>query len=235
MRGRLAATASAVLFRTGHKVVNLGYRICPPPTPEPTAKDMAFQRWREVNGDKTLRLEYELDRRSLVLDVGGYEGQWASDIFSRYLCAIHVFEPVPDFADAIERRFASNDAIKLHRVALGAKAGEAKLSISGDGSSLHLQTDKEVLVRVVTLEEIVAAEGIDDIALMKINIEGAEYDLLDHLTASGLVRRVRNLQVQFHDFVQDAECRKKAIQSRLRETHKLTYEYPFVWESWERV
>jgi FkbM family methyltransferase len=235
MRARLAATASAVLFRVGHKVVELGNRISPPPVPQPTARDLALQRWREVNGDKALRLEYELDRRSLVLDVGGYEGQWASDIFSRYLCRIHVFEPVPDFADAIERRFAANGAIKLHRVALGAKSGEAKLSISGDGSSFLLRAGKEVPVRIVTLEYIVATEGIDDIALMKINIEGAEYDLLDHLVACGLIRRIGNLQVQFHDFVPDAEFRRHAIQSRLRETHKLAYEYPFVWESWERL
>jgi FkbM family methyltransferase len=197
-------------------------------------RELAFQQWQEARGDKTLRLDYELGCHSLVLDVGGYEGQWASDIFARYLCRIHVFEPVPDFADAIQRRFAANSAIKLHRAALGAVAGEAEISVSGDGSSLYLPADNEVPVRVTTLEEIIASEDIDDIALMKINIEGAEYDLLDHLIATGLIRRIANLQVQFHDFIPDAESRRQDIQSRLGESHKLVYEYPFVWEGWER-
>ena len=49
--------------------------------------------WFQNNGDKTLRLNYPLTDKSIVLDLGGYEGQWASDIFSRYCCFIHVFEP----------------------------------------------------------------------------------------------------------------------------------------------
>ena len=236
MRGGLAAAVSALLLGVGHRVTGLGNRICaPPPAPAPSIKDLAFQRWQEVKGDKTLRLQYELDCHSLVLDVGGYEGQWASDIFSRYLCRIHIFEPVPDFADAIACRFAANSAIRLHRAALGAAPGAAKLSVNGDGSSFHLQADDGVLVRVTTLEDFMVTEGIYEITLMKINIEGAEYDLLDHLVASDQVRRFGNLQIQFHDFVSNAESRKQAIQLRLRETHSLVYEYPFIWEGWARL
>jgi hypothetical protein len=40
-------------------------------------------------------LEYDLNADSVCIDIGGYEGQWASDIFGRYGCTIHVFEPVP--------------------------------------------------------------------------------------------------------------------------------------------
>ena len=31
--------------------------------------------WRDANGDKTLRLHYDLYQRSVVFDVGGYEGK----------------------------------------------------------------------------------------------------------------------------------------------------------------
>jgi FkbM family methyltransferase len=238
-RRGLSGAVAAVLFYGGQRLINLGYRLCPPPPPEPppkpTVRELAFERWLAIKGDKNLRLEYELDAHSVVFDVGGYEGQWASDIFSRYLCRIHIFEPVPDFADAIAHRFSGNSAIKLHRAALGVAAGEAELSVSEDASSFHVHAGNELSVRVTTLEQIMVAEGIDEVTLMKINIEGAEYDLLDHLIASGLVRKIRSLQVQFHDFVNDAEARKQAIQVRLRETHRLTYEYPFVWESWERI
>ena len=58
--------------------------------------------WFRDNGDKTLRLNYELNEKSVVIDLGGYEGQWAADIFCKYVCSIHVFEPVKKFADNIE-------------------------------------------------------------------------------------------------------------------------------------
>jgi hypothetical protein len=78
---------------------------------------------------------------------------------------------------------------------------------------------------------IVQPFGVD---LMKINIEGGEYELLEHLIARGLTKRIRNIQVQFHeDVMAGAAGRMERIQSRLAETHHLTYQERFVWENWE--
>jgi len=43
------------------------------------------------DGETKLRYAYDLNPDSTVLDLGGYEGQWASNLFSRYLCNIYVF------------------------------------------------------------------------------------------------------------------------------------------------
>jgi hypothetical protein len=67
---------------------------------------------------------------------------------------------------------------------------------------------------------------------MKINIEGGEYDLLDHLIETGWIRRIRDVQIQFHDFVSGATQRMHHIQAALKNTHHTTYQYPFVWENW---
>jgi hypothetical protein len=48
------------------------------------------------------------------------------------------------------------------------------------------------------------------------------------------VTGMRDIQVQFHDFVPDAEHRMRRIQQALEATHDLTFEYPFVWENWRR-
>ena len=50
----------------------------------------------------------------------------------------------------------------------------------------------------------------------------------------GLITRVIDLQVQFHDFVPDAQRRMHAIQQQLGRTHSLTYQSEFVWENWHR-
>lgn len=74
--------------------------------------------------------------------------------------------------------------------------------------------------------------NIKHIDLIKINIEGGEYDLLEHLLDANFVEQIENLQIQFHDFVENASARMKKIQNRLEKTHYLTYHYPFVWDNW---
>ena len=46
-------------------------------------------KWFDIKGDKTLRLQYPLNEESIVFDLGGYHGQWASDIFNKYMCNIN--------------------------------------------------------------------------------------------------------------------------------------------------
>src|SRR5256885_11505788 len=59
-----------------------------------------------------------LDENSIVFDLGGYEGQWSSDIYSRYNCIIHIFEPVKEYADIITQRFIKNNKIYIHHFGL---------------------------------------------------------------------------------------------------------------------
>lgn len=190
--------------------------------------------WLEVDGDATLRLDYPLDSSSVVVDVGGYKGQWASDVFARYLCAVHVFEAVPEFAAGIARRFEGNPHIAVHAVGLGHREAEQAISVLGDRSSAHVVAAATERVRIRSAAAVLQELGLDEVHLMKLNIEGAEYDLLDHLFEHGWIPRIRDLQVQFHDFVPDAEVRMRRLQESLSETHDLTYQFPFVWENWRR-
>jgi cell wall assembly regulator SMI1 len=87
-------------------------------------------------------------------------------------------------------------------------------------------------VKLVCLADFVSENRIRHIDLMKVNIEGGEYDLLEHVIATGLIHRVENIQVQFHDFFPDAVRRMAKIHDELTKTHYLTYQYRFVWENW---
>lgn len=203
------------------------------PPPLPTLKEVAYLSWLRSNGDKTLRLDYDISNEDVVIDVGGYEGQWVSDIFSRYMCSVHVFEPVPNFAKSIERRFVKNKNVYVHQAALGAENGVIAISIDGDASSALIQSVNHIEVPVLCFSEVFVKHGWKEIALMKINIEGGEYDLLQHILDSNLAKNIKNIQVQFHDFVPDASSRMIKIQERLRATHELTYYFPFIWENWK--
>lgn len=191
-----------------------------------------FTPWFRDNGDKTLRMEYGLNEKSVVFDLGGFEGQWASDIFSRYCCWIHIFEPVEEFALNIEKRFARNNKILVHKFGLSNENTEARISVEQDGSSTFKGGKNGRDIRLVKAVDFMRENHITHIDLMKINIEGGEYDLLDHLIETGFIKDIDNIQVQFHDFVPNAEQRMTIIQEKLNNTHELTYQYPFVWENW---
>lgn len=188
--------------------------------------------WFAAQGDATLRLEYELSAGSMVFDLGGYKGQWASDIHAMYGCQVYVFEPVPAFAAQIARRFRRNPRVRVFDFGLAAQSGTCRMGLAQDGTSMFKPGSETVEARLVGLSEFLRTEGAGNIDLMKINIEGGEYALLEHMLDEGLAARVRNIQVQFHDFVPDAEARMAAIQQRLARSHELTYQFPFVWENW---
>lgn len=53
-------------------------------------------------------------------------------------------------------------------------------------------------VRTVTLEQVLGAAGRAECDVLKLDIEGAEYEVLERLCASGEVRRIGQLLVEFH-------------------------------------
>ncbi|MDE1925191.1 MAG: glycosyltransferase, partial [Patescibacteria group bacterium] len=85
-----------------------------------------------------------------------------------------------------------------------------------------------------SLERLARGKKCTDIDLLCLHMGGKEYEMLEHLIATGLIRKVVNLQVKFDANVPDATARMRSIQKKLRETHEITYQYEFVWENWER-
>lgn len=185
-------------------------------------------------GDVRFRFDYELTPESLVLDLGGYEGQWASDLYARQRCRIAIFEPVKTFAAAIVERFGRNSDIEVFACALGATDRRETISLGGASSSAFKDKAAKEEVEYVDVARWFAEHDVGEVALMKVNIEGGEYELLERMLAAGLVGRVRDLQVQFHNFSADAAQRMEAIQVALATTHDRTYGYRFVWENWRR-
>lgn len=191
--------------------------------------------WFAADGDKTLRLDYpKLSTKSVVFDLGGFEGQWASDIYAKYLPEVYVFEPFEEYFQLIKARFKKNPHIKSFPYALSAERAKVKLYTNGDKTSQFLEGDSGdfVMMRIESFVDFCTSHKIKKIDLMKINIEGGEYDLLDGLIAAGWMKNVVNLQVQFHDYTPDAAQRMHKIQKALKKTHKPTYQFEFVWENW---
>lgn len=189
--------------------------------------------WMVMDGDKSLRLDYTLNSNSIVFDVGGYKGDWAKDIYCMYGCQVYIFEPVERFAYEIKRRFKNNERIHICNFGLSDQNKEITMSLDGNSSSEYTNCEKKVMVEMKNIVDFINYNKIEKIDLIKINIEGGEYPLLEKIISSGLINKISNIQVQFHDFIPNAEKRMTEIQAELKKTHALTYQYKFVWENWQ--
>lgn len=188
--------------------------------------------WFKENGDKTHRLKYNLDQNSVVFDLGGYEGEWAAQILCMYGSKLFVFEPYEVYFNNIANKFLKNMNVHVFQFGLASADQNTKLYLAENGSSVFLESKKTADIKLRCAHRFFAEQNIEKVDLMKINIEGGEYDLLEHLIETNDIKKVANIQVQFHDFIPSAEERMKAIQKKLELTHELTYQYEFVWENW---
>ena len=192
------------------------------------------RQWWADGGDERFRYDYPLTAGSYVLDLGGYEGQWASDIHDRYRCRIAIFEPVASYAEGIRQRFASNDAVELFQFGLGASNRTETIYIRGAGSSAYGKKAEAEDMHMVDVNEWFEDQGVPQVDLMKINIEGGEYELLERMLECDLIDRVIDLQIQFHNIAFESFRRMEAIKNGLARTHRPGYQYKFVWENWSR-
>lgn len=193
------------------------------------------KRWKTDRGDATLRYAYPLTADSLVWDVGGYRGDFAHAMAERFDARVEVFEPVQTFAHECAQRLAQNHKIRVHDYGLGAQDSVQSIHLSDDASSLHRQFvdgDGQTQVKIRNIVDVFHELTPDRVDLMKINIEGGEFEILPLLIDSGLVKKIGNLQIQFHHFVPNAVTQRNAIRRLLAHTHDETWCYEFVWENW---
>ncbi|MDR3606946.1 MAG: hypothetical protein P4M08_06140 [Oligoflexia bacterium] len=117
--------------------------------------------WVLAAGDRTFRLDYDgLNENSVVVDVGGYHGDWADAIHKRYGCLVHICEPIPELAERIRRRFEGNSKIFVHPVGLGASTNKARISLAEDGSSVFGNKANSVEIDIQDISEFIRENKI---------------------------------------------------------------------------
>ncbi len=188
----------------------------------------------------SLLLECSINANDVILDVGGYTGEWAAQMRSRYNAFVHIFEPSPQSFDVLRGKFSSDQKVVLHPFGLAASNATARLSIADMGSSVYSDSPAEQRagehreVKLRDVKQVFDELGLVEVALLKVNIEGGEYDLLNRLIACGLHTRCKYIRVQFHEWYGNAHRLRKRIVRKLVRTHDPEWSYPFVWESWRR-
>lgn len=170
----------------------------------------SLKQWQEEDMEP-LRYAYDLLPEDIVLDIGSYRREWGKEIVDRYGCKVEYF-------DALDNRAAWT------------YTGDIEMGGAFYYTSIFAK-DKPFKFACVDIAPFLEKE----IRLVKINIEGGEYELLQYIFEKGLMNNIVDLQVQFHLIEgRDWEKQYQEIAKYLSQTHELSWRYPFCWENWTR-
>ena len=192
------------------------------------------EEWWDIRGDETLRMSYPLTPNSTVIDAGGFEGEWSYNIYSRFQPTIYFIEPVKDFYEKAKKRLVNVPKITTLNYAVSNKTCNAIMAVDGYGSNLFdLEPKKVEEVKCLDIKEMLDTYSITSIDLLKLNIEGSEYDVLERLIELNFLPNIKNIEIQFHSYFPDSKARRNAILERLALTHQQSWNYEWIMESWK--
>jgi FkbM family methyltransferase len=155
-------------------------------------------------------------RGGVCYDVGGYRGYMAGVMAAAGASKVLVFEPLPENQQAIRRLCALNPTLPvgLLCLAVGKEDGVARLATMPDRSMAKLATSRfqlharalgEIEVRLRTIDALVREATIPPPDLVKIDVEGAEFDVL--AGAAETLRRWRpTVLLEAHATALEEEC-----------------------------
>ncbi|SDD93856.1 FkbM family methyltransferase [Ruegeria marina] len=177
----------------------------------------------------------------VVVDCGANVGD-VTEVLSATGATVHCFEPDPYAFSLLERRFGAAENVILHNKAAGVAAGsiglmraatfgedpEKKTVMSTTlpgGRGISADAGDAIEVGMIDfpafLEGLIAEHG--DIALLKMDIEGAELDILEEMDARDLFAPIRVTLVETHERkFPDLRDRFRALKSRMAERYAPT-------------
>jgi FkbM family methyltransferase len=140
-----------------------------------------------------------LPEDAIVVDVGANIGDFT--IQSARLCPhgrVIAVEPVSEQVRmiAVQKLLNGVSNVTCVHVALGSHEGEVDIHVDGSHSRAHPGTGKTERVRLTTLPSLMRDVGIDRITLLKLDCEGAEWDILP--AAEEVLPRIQQICMEFH-------------------------------------
>jgi FkbM family methyltransferase len=182
-----------------------------------------------------LRYDYNFNENSIVIDLGCYIGSFTENIYNKFNCYVYSFEPIKRYYDICLDKFQHINNIKVYNAGLSNENKKVDFTIAGDASSMYSNVDKpEVGVSLIKIDDFLKQQNILKVDLLKMNIEGGEYDLLEYIINNDISHLFENIQVQFHDNIFDGwEEKYNFIINNLSKTHYLTFKYEFAHENWK--
>jgi FkbM family methyltransferase len=146
---------------------------------------------------------FEIQNDDVIIDIGGHIGLFS--LYSSQFCKngkIFSFEPIKEnynlLRDNIEQNNIKN--IKTFNVAISNKKEKNRIYLSDDDQAAHSFYGigkKSIEVETTTLDHVIRSENIIKCDLLKLDCEGAEYEIIDSLT-DDILSKIKKICLEYH-------------------------------------
>lgn len=143
----------------------------------------------ETNGERSVLELLEGISMPCIFDVGANIGDWA--LLARYYfpeARIHCFEIMDSTASKLAERMSGDDKVRVNRFGLSNITGEVRLKCFPEYSTLTSMVDVshefascEAAGQVMRGDEYCSQEKIDHVGFLKIDVEAAEWMVMQGL------------------------------------------------------
>ena len=155
---------------------------------------------------------------SVVVDAGAHKGEFSQTLAERFGCRCYLVEANPDLATQLSQQGFKN----VLPAALSAGDGRARFVHRANKESGGIFAREgeagavTVEVETLSLPTLSRRIGVERIDLLKLDIEGAEFDLVAK-TPDEVLRRIGQITVECHDFLPEFKGRGlyEALRDRL--------------------
>lgn len=174
------------------------------------------------------RLDTEI--QPVIIDVGANIGSfsiYAHRVNKHLNPTIYAFEPHPDNAKLSEANFKRNSLANYHilQKAVAGTDGVSSFDISGafDSFKLNANSTEIIEVETVKLSTFCSSNSIDKIHLLKMDIEGGEYDVIEN-DLDFINKKVEVMFIEYHNF--DIDDGRSVLVEALKASFDISIQNP---------
>lgn len=148
---------------------------------------------------------YEIGENDVVVDIGANIGNFVMSAAKATRSTVYAFEPVPKNFELLKRNIALNNLFNVVPLqqAVAGESGTVVMHVSAVDTA-HSITHKafaqagDVEVEAVTLEQFCDQHNVRTIDFLKVDSEGAEYDMFAQMSA-GMLARIGKIAIEHHE------------------------------------
>jgi len=145
------------------------------------------------------------------IDCGANIGQtieWALSVFKDFDVQVNSFEPLPLNFNIIKEKFSQNSNVTVKQVAVSTSYGSSTFYCQNTGArtgstlvkvKLYLNENDSIEVETIDLADWIKKNtSKEELTILKIDVEGAEYELLPHLLKNNINEMIDYWLIEYH-------------------------------------
>jgi len=201
-----------------------GTRLCHPPGRGGFIGTLLEVLWENVYRVGTF---YTPKPEDMVVDLGAHVGIYTFSVLRRFPCRVMALEPSAENIACLRKNLESfgEQRVQIHNLAVGGAAGRVRVETpkstnrSHDARVIPGGDDDADAVDVIPLAAVLELAKCERIALLKMDIEGGEYDAFNTLD-DALLPRFERIAMEYHDNLRNGTL--EMLKNKFQHTHDVT-------------